>query len=141
MDGYNGDEVFDQEEDCNNNDDSNPYSDVSEEDQNEKNEINESVRSEENHHNFDDFETTSESNSGNLEEEENQIDWNEKFQNLVEKTYFRMGEEDYSAERQYELSIQLKQLCAQFAEEAAKIGVQIVKERVFIHFFFISFSM
>src|SRR3990167_9536006 len=107
MDGYNGDEVFDQEEDCNNNDDSNPYSDVSEEDQN----------------------------------EENQIDWNEKFQNLVEKTYFRMGEEDYSAERQYELSIQLKQLCAQFAEEAAKIGVQIVKEGVFIHFFFISFSM
>lgn len=65
-----------------------------------------------------------------FEEHKNSFEWNERFQSLVEKAYFRMGEHDYSAERQYELSIQLRQLCMEFANEASEIGVKIVKQMV-----------
>ena len=128
MDGYGGDEVFDQADEI-------LYTEASEDDDqntvlnidNDRKEIKKSNDNNE-FYNFDDNETTS---TEYTEEEENQTNWNEKFQNLVEKTYFRIGENNYSAERQYDLSIQLKQLCAEFAEEAAEIGIQIVKERVF----------
>lgn len=58
------------------------------------------------------------------------IPWNDRFQTLVESAYFRIGEQNYSAERQYELSISLKQLCVEFAKEASNIGVQIVQQMV-----------
>lgn len=61
--------------------------------------------------------------------------WNERFQSLVESAYFRKGEENYSAVRQYELSLALRQLCASFAKEASDIGVEIVKQMVFLIYF------
>ena len=56
--------------------------------------------------------------------------WNERFQELVESAYFKRRENNYSAVRQYELSIELRQLCVAFAQEAASIGVEIVKQMV-----------
>ena len=62
---------------------------------------------------------------------DNQHDqWNERFQSLVESAYFRKGEDNYSAVRQYELSLALRQLCVDFATEASNIGVEIVKQMV-----------
>ena len=57
--------------------------------------------------------------------------WNEEFQALVDEAYFKKREE-ISVEDRYRISIKLKKLCVEFAEEGAKIGVQIVKEMVFI---------
>lgn len=58
------------------------------------------------------------------------VPWNDRFQELVESAYFRKGEQNYSAERQYELSIALRHLCVEFAKEASKIGVHIVQQMV-----------
>ena len=56
-------------------------------------------------------------------------EWNEKFQQLVERTYFH-HDVTRSAEQQHALTITLRQLSVRFAEEASAIGVQIVQEMV-----------
>jgi len=55
-------------------------------------------------------------------------EWNERFQLLVERT-IASGTDASGATQHYELSLALRQLCFSFAQAAAEIGAQIIREK------------